>query len=144
MHQKIQALEGRKAPLISDTLNRLVNHMTDIQQQIFKDTGYSGLERWLEDDRERKLPEVLRNRPKVKSYNCTFKIILLCIFSNTSYNFSQHCFQQYYYYYEWTRERIQRHCGHLPEPVMDKMLTLEAGDLEVLLKLPIAVKAQVS
>lgn len=77
--QYSQALEGSKALLISGTLDRLLNHMTDIQQQLFIEAGYPGLERWLEDERERKLPEILRDRPKVVMCGCIHKIVTLQI-----------------------------------------------------------------
>ena len=60
-----------------------------------QEEGSAGVERWLAAEAEAALPEFKRKRPK------------------------------YYYYYEWMRERIAGHCGALPEPVLDKLLTLE-------------------
>ena len=34
---------------------------------------------------------------------------------------------KYYYFYEWMRERIGEHYPKLPEPVMDKLLAMDAG-----------------
>ncbi|GMH40338.1 hypothetical protein BSKO_08242 [Bryopsis sp. KO-2023] len=95
-----------------EALERILNRLDDTQRRIFEGCGYHGLERWLEDNKEMDLPEILRKRPK------------------------------YFYYYEWMRERIDGHCGALPEPVMDKLLTMEAGDLDTLLKSSEATKAQ--
>ncbi len=64
------------------------------------------MEKWLEAERERNLPEFRRRRPK------------------------------YYYLYEWMKERISQHCGALPAPVLDKLLTIEASDMENLLNYP--------
>ena len=70
------------------------------------------MDRWLAAEKEAALPEFRRQRPK------------------------------YYYYYEWMRERIRGACGALPEPVLDKLLTLEAGELDTLLTYPKAVQAK--
>merc|ERR1719399_1238497 len=51
---------------------------------------------------------------------------------------------KYYYYYEWMTERI--HEGHpmLEEPVLDKLLTMDAGELDLMLAFPEAMAAQVA
>lgn len=64
-------------------------------------------------ERDRALPEFKRKRPK------------------------------YFYYYEWMRQRIADHCGALPEPVLDKLLNVEAGELDTLLTYPAGVQAKV-
>ncbi len=77
-----------------------------------QEEGSAGLERWLAADKERSLPEYQRKRPK------------------------------YYYYYEWMRQRIADHCGALPESVVDKLLNVEAGELDTLLIYPAGVQAK--
>ena len=61
--------------------------------------GSAGLKQWLADEAEQKKPEFLKQRPK------------------------------YFYYYEWMKERICETYPALPEQVMDKLLTMPAGDL---------------
>lgn len=62
--------------------------------------GAEGLERWLEVEREREMPEALRPRPK------------------------------YYYYYEWMKQRIAKcFPDGLPAPVQDKLLAMDADEV---------------
>ncbi len=42
------------------------------------------------------------------------------------------------------KERIATHCGALPGPVLDKLLNIEAGELDTLLIYPTGVQAKVS
>jgi len=41
------------------------------------------------------------------------------------------------------RERISDHFPHLPEPIMDKLLAMDAGELDLLLRYPKAIRGQV-
>lgn len=66
--------------------------------------GSLGLQHWLAEEEERKKPEFLKQRPK------------------------------YYYYYEWMKQRIHATHPALPEPVMDKLLTMPANDLDLILQ----------
>ena len=50
---------------------------------------------------------------------------------------------KYYYFYEWMRERITDHFPALPEPIMDKLLAMDAGELDLLLRYPKAIRGQV-
>ena len=76
--------------------------------------GSSKLESLLAHDTEEAAPEFLRQRPK------------------------------YYYYNQWMRDRIVEHCGrNLPEPVVAKMLDMEAGELDLILNYPTAAQQQV-
>ena len=53
---------------------------------------------------------------------------------------------QYHYYYEWTRQRISQQCGgpgSLPVPVVQRLLQLDANDLDIMLQHPRAIRAQV-
>ena len=77
--------------------------------------GSAKLEALLAHVAEEATPEFLRQRPK------------------------------YYYYNLWMRERIAEHCGgELPEPVVLKMLDMDAGELDLILKYPTAAKQQAS
>ena len=77
--------------------------------------GSAKLEAMLAHDAEEATPEFLRQRPK------------------------------YYYYHLWMRDRIAEHCGRdLPEPVVLKMLDMEAGELDLVLNYPRAAQQQVS
>jgi len=70
-----------------------------------------GLQRWLEVERERRRPGVLRDRPR------------------------------FFHYYEWMRLRISRQFPDgLPGPVQDKLLALDADELDLLLEHPAAVE----
>ena len=62
------------------------------------------MQEYLAEEEERKKPEYLKQRPK------------------------------YFYYYEWMKERISADHPALPEPVMDKLLTMPAGDLDLILQ----------
>ncbi len=64
------------------------------------------MKQWLADEVEQKKPEFLKQRPK------------------------------YFYYYEWMKERICETHPALPELVMDKLLTMPAGDLDLILQHP--------
>lgn len=66
--------------------------------------GAAGLQQWLASEAERLKPEFLKQRPK------------------------------YYYYYEWMTERICGQYPALPEPILDKLLTMPAGDLDLILQ----------
>ena len=72
------------------------------------------MDEWLEAEKERNLPEFKKRRPK------------------------------YYYYFEWMKERISQHCGELPAPVLDKLLNIEAGELDTLLNYPKGIQSKVS
>ena len=76
--------------------------------------GSQDLESLLAHEAEEATPEFLRQRPK------------------------------YYYYNQWMRDRIAEHCGcDLPEPVIVKMLDMEAGELDLILTYPTAAQQQV-
>ena len=62
------------------------------------------MQEYLAEEEERKKPEYLKQRPK------------------------------YFHYYEWMKERISANHPALPEPVMDKLLTMPAGDLDLILQ----------
>ena len=67
---------------------------------------------WLEKDKLANAPEYVLPRPK------------------------------YARYYEAMRERIREHYPELPAPVMDKLLALDAGELDLLLQYPTAIRGQ--
>lgn len=49
---------------------------------------------------------------------------------------------KYYHLFEWMRERVEATCPGLPEPVMDKLLAMDADELDLLLKYPRAIRGQ--
>lgn len=50
---------------------------------------------------------------------------------------------QYYYYNQWMRQRLAAAAPALPEPVVLKLLDMEAGELDLLLQYPAAAATQV-
>eukprot|EP00889_Picochlorum_renovo_P003462 jgi/Picre1/30492/NNA_005856.t1 len=75
--------------------------------------GYAGLKRMIDIEQERLQPEFKKQRPK------------------------------YYYYYEWMKKRIHERNPAISEGVMDKLLTLDATELDLLLQYPQAIDATV-
>ena len=67
----------------------------------------------IETEKERTKLEVFKNRPK------------------------------YYYYYEWMRRRIEQRHPSISEQVMDKLLTLDATELDLLLQYSQAIDSTV-
>ena len=80
---------------------------------MLQESGIVGLKAKLAAEAEEAKPEFLKQRPK------------------------------YYYYYRWMRERIEEHCAELPGPVMDKLLAMDAGELDLLLQHESAIKSKV-
>ena len=97
----------------SGDFERLRGKLSEEQRGVLDEGGAEGLRQWLEDEKEKKLPEFMRKRPK------------------------------YYYYYEWMKKRIHEHYPELPPPVVDKLLTTDADELDLLLQYPQAIKGQV-
>lgn len=96
--------------LAKDAMSRLVNRVPDHYSQAVKLKGSVGIEQILKVEEERSLPPYMRPRPK------------------------------YYYYYQWMQRRIEAMHPELEEDVMDKLLTLEANELDLLLQFPTAVE----
>mmetsp|Transcript_7002 Transcript_7002/g.17200 ORF Transcript_7002/g.17200 Transcript_7002/m.17200 type:complete len:455 (+) Transcript_7002:3-1367(+) len=95
-------------------LERLRAKLSEEQRGALDAGGREGLAQWREDARERSLPEFMRKRPK------------------------------YYYYYEWMKKRIaEQFPAGLPQPVVDKLLTTDADELDLLLQYPEAIRGQV-
>lgn len=82
-------------------------------RKVLVEEGAEATVAWLDKEKWANAPEYVRPRPK------------------------------YYYLYEWMRERIGEHYPALPEPVMDKLLALDSGELDLLLQYPRAIKGQV-
>ena len=49
---------------------------------------------------------------------------------------------KYFYYYEWMKDRIKEYYPSLPECVMDKLLSLDGAELDLLLQHPQAIRGQ--
>ncbi|GAB4818861.1 hypothetical protein N2152v2_005907 [Parachlorella kessleri] len=94
-------------------LERLLRRIPEACARALQERGSAGLEALLAAEKEERLPEFLRKRPK------------------------------YYYYYEWMRKRIHEQYPELPEPVMDKLLTMEATELDLILQYPQATQQTV-
>lgn len=98
----------------NNTLNRLLPRIPEhYSQAIQKGCGYAGLQKMMMVERERMQPEYMKNRPK------------------------------YYYYYEWMKKRIQDRHPSIEEGIMDKLLTLDATELDLLLQYPQAIDTTV-
>lgn len=76
--------------------------------------GSKSLQDLLAKEEEEALPEFKRARPK------------------------------YYYYYNWMRERVTRACGQLPAPVLEKLIRIDATELDMLITYPKGIQRQVS
>lgn len=97
-----------------ESFQRLLRRIPEELATILSSKGVGALEAALSAQKEAAKPEYLKQRPK------------------------------YYYYYEWMRKRITASHPSLPEPVMDKMLTLEAGELDLLLQYPEATSRTIN
>ena len=92
-----------------EAVERLSRRVPDHYAEAIRFGGFQRLQTVLDIEKERSLPPFMRPKPK------------------------------YYYYYEWMRKRIEdRHPG-LPEAIMDKLLTLEADELQLLMQYPAAI-----
>lgn len=88
--------------------------LSEEEQRVLQAGGTKSYSKWLEGEKERNLPEYLKKRPK------------------------------YYYYYEWMKKRIAEFYPVLPDPVLDKLLDLDADELDMLLQYPEAIRGQVT
>ena len=95
-------------------LERLLRRVPEHYAVAATSGGSTRLIEVIEEEKERSVPEFLKPRPK------------------------------YYYYYEWMRRRLEASHPNLPEPVMDKILTLDATELDLLLRYPAAVENTLS
>lgn len=50
---------------------------------------------------------------------------------------------KYYYYYNWMRERVATAVGQLPPPVVEKLIRIDATELDMLLTYPTGIQQQV-
>lgn len=99
--------------LAKDVISRLVNRVPDHYAQAVNMKGSIGIEQILKAEEERSLPPYMRPRPK------------------------------YYYYYQWMQKRIEALHPDLEEEVMDKLMTLDANELNLLLQFPSAVESTI-
>ena len=49
---------------------------------------------------------------------------------------------KYFYYYEWMKDRIKEYYPELPQCVLDKLLSLDGAELDLLLQHPQAIRGQ--
>ena len=100
--------------VFEEALSRLLPRIPEhYAAAINEGCGYAGLRKMIEVERERMQPEFMKKRPK------------------------------YYYYYEWMKKRITERHPEIAEGVMDKLLALDAGELDLLLQYPQAIDATV-
>ncbi|PSC70912.1 Tetratricopeptide repeat [Micractinium conductrix] len=97
----------------AEAVARLLRRIPEPCAAALQAGGAAGLEAHLAAEKEQATPEYRRNRPK------------------------------YYYYYEWMKKRIGAQYPALPEPVMDKLLALEANELDMVLQYPAATRMTV-
>lgn len=108
------AKQSSNGEIFEQTVARLLPRLPEhYAAAISAGCGLAGLQKMMEAERERMQPEFLRKRPK------------------------------YYYYYEWMKKRIRDRHPEVAEGVMDKLLSLDAGELDLLLQYPKAIDATV-
>ncbi|PRW44407.1 UBA TS-N domain-containing [Chlorella sorokiniana] len=96
-----------------EAMERLLRRIPEDCAEALRTGGATGLEAHLAAQAEAAKPEYLRQRPK------------------------------FYYYFEWMKKRIYTQYPQLPEAVMDKLLALEANELDLVLQYPAATRATV-
>jgi hypothetical protein len=101
--------EGGPSTLAATAVDRLLRRVPEHYAEAVRSGGAERLEKVLKMEKERDLPPFLKPKPK------------------------------YYYYYEWMRKRIEARHPQLPAPVMDKLLTMDANELDLLLQYPVAI-----
>ena len=105
---------GVNSKIFEQTLSRLLPRIPEhYAAAINEGCGFAGLHKMMEVERERMQPEFMKKRPK------------------------------YYYYYEWMKKRIRDRHPEVADGVMDKLLALDAGELDLLLQYPQAIDATV-
>ncbi len=108
------ATQSMIGEIFEQTLERLLPRVPEHYAAAIKGgCGLVGLQKMMQVERERMQPEFLKKRPK------------------------------YYYYYEWMKKRIRDRHPEIAEGVMDKLLALDAGELDLLLQYPQAIDATV-
>jgi hypothetical protein len=116
----LRAMEGEKnnadaEEQYASSLTRLLPRVPEhYARAVESGCGYAGLKRMIDIEQERLQPEFKKQRPK------------------------------YYYYYEWMKKRIHERHPAISEGVMDKLLTLDATELDLLLQYPQAIDATVA
>lgn len=98
----------------ADALERLLRRVPEHYAEAIRSGGVERLNAVLAAEKERDLPPFMRPKPK------------------------------YYYYYEWMRRRIEASHPDLPEPIMDKLLTMDANELDLIMQYPAAIDGTVA
>lgn len=99
--------------LATEAVERLLRRVPEHYADAVRSGGVERLQTVLKMEKERDIPPYLKPKPK------------------------------YYYYYEWMRKRIEARHPQLPAPVMDKLLTMDANELDLLLQYPLAIDGTV-
>ena len=98
----------------TEAMERLLRRVPEHYAEAIRSGGVARLNAVLAAEKERDLPPFMRPKPK------------------------------YYYYYEWMRKRIEARHPELPEPIMDKLLTLDANELDLIMQYPAAIDGTVA
>jgi tetratricopeptide (TPR) repeat protein len=106
-------IEESAPPLAINAVDRLLRRVPEHYADAIRSGGVERLNTVLKMEKERDMPPFLKPKPK------------------------------YYYYYEWMRKRIEARHPQLPSPVMDKLLTMDANELDLLLQYPAAIDGTV-
>lgn len=106
-------LDGGANALATEAVERLLRRVPEHYADAIRSGGVEKLQTVLKMEKERDVPPFLKPKPK------------------------------YYYYYEWMRKRIEARHPELPAPVMDKLLTMDANELDLLLQYPVAIDGTV-
>ncbi len=108
------AAEIDPTTLVAEAVDRLLRRVPEHYADAIRSGGVERLTTVLKMEKERDLPPFLKPKPK------------------------------YYYYYEWMRKRIEARHPQLAAPVMDKLLTMDANELDLLLQYPAAIDGTVN
>ena len=98
--------------LFEQYFERMETRLADPIKAVFRKQSSKMIVQYLEKDKWDNAAEYVRPRPK------------------------------YYYYYEWMKERIYKYYPQLCEPVVNKLLSLDGAELDLLLQHPEAIKGQ--
>lgn len=119
--ENVQALQdaSRAAALCPESadaasaVERLLRRVPEHYAEAVRCRGPDGLIDVLKAEKDHSLPPFLKPRPK------------------------------YYYYFQWMKRRISARHPELPDAIMDKLLTLDATELDLLLQYPEAIDSTV-
>ena len=105
-------MRARAIQIYQSYSDKMQSRLTDPVKAALR-TGASFALTFLDKDKwENEVPEYMRPKPK------------------------------YFYYYEWMKDRIKEYYPELPQCVLDKLLSLDGAELDLLLQHPQAIRGQ--